>query len=120
MSYSRWSSSIWYTFWSFSSPNNIYKKDQIFEICDFDGIQFTYSEIKEDIDACLEEVKLHYSLEQEIIVNENYSVDSFGDLVFSEKKIKKKPIKLRESQLEELREYMLNFIDDVDKDDSLI
>jgi len=120
MSYSRWSSSIWYTFWSAHSPNDIFKKDQIFEICDFDGLEFSYDEIKKDVDLCLEKVRLHYSLEHEIIIKQNYHVDSFGDLVFFEKKIKKKPIKLKESQLEELREYMLNFIDDVDKDDSLI
>lgn len=120
MSYSRWSNSIWYTFWSDNSPNHIFKKDQIFEICDLDGIYFTYEELKEDIDGCLQKVKLHYLLEKEIILNENFSVNKNGNLTFSEKKINKKPFSLKQEQLEELKNYMLEFIEDVENDESLI
>lgn len=120
MSYSRWSNSIWYTFWSSCSPNDIFKKDQIFEICDFDGIQFSYEELKEDIEGCLQKVQLHYSLEKEIVLNEKYFVNKKGELTFFEKKINKKPFKLKEYQIQELREYMLEFIKDVEEDDSLI
>lgn len=118
MSYSRWFSSYWYTFWS-SESGDVYKDDQIFEICDFDGLRFTYAEIKEDIDSCIDRVRLHYSLEHEIIINSNYYVGKDGELSLSEKKIKKKPIKLKESQLEELKEYMLEFLEDVENDNDL-
>ena len=120
MSYSRWTSSIWYTFWSSSSPNDIFKKDQIFEICDYDGLEFTYQELKEDLEGCLEQVKLHYSLETEVLLNEQLFVNRQGELTLFEKKINKKPIKLKDNQVEELREYMLEFIKDVENDDSLI
>lgn len=118
MSYSRWTTSCWYTFWSAES-GDVYKDDQIFEICDFDGLKFSYQELKENIDSCLDRVRLHYSLEHEVIINSNYYVNENGELSFLEKKIKKKPVKLKEWQLDELKEYMLKFISDVEEDDSL-
>ena len=56
MSYSRWSNSIWYTFWSCNGPDTDLKDDQTFEICDFGASSlFTYKQLKENIEQCLDE-----------------------------------------------------------------
>lgn len=118
MNYSRFATSVWQTFWSAES-DNIYRENQIFEICDIENISFTYAEIRYSIDDCLEKVKLHYTLEKEHIVKSNYYVDKFGELCFFEKKIRRKPTKISESHLRELRGYMEEFIRDVESEDSL-
>jgi hypothetical protein len=118
MAYSRWINSIWYTFWSAES-DEVYKDNQIFEICDLDGITFTYAELRESLDDCIERVKLHYSLEKEHTVKINYYVDRFGELCYFEKTIRRKPTRISNSELSELREYMERFMKDVDNDDSL-
>lgn len=50
MSYSRWSTSTWYTFHSASSGDTL--DTQIFEVCG-DGC-FTYRQLKDDIELCLD------------------------------------------------------------------
>lgn len=85
LSYSRWLNSCWYTFWPVSESNN--KDEQIFEICDIDSnLRFTYRELKTNIDFCIETVKIKYE-----------------KLCF------------RNSDYEELKEYMEQFIEDVEK-----
>lgn len=118
MHYSRWIDSIWYTFWSAES-GMVYKDEQIFEICDLDGITFTYAELKESIEDCLDKVRLQYSLEKEHTVKTNYYVDGFGELCYFEKTIRRKPTKISNSELFELKEYMVRFMKDVENDDSL-
>ena len=50
MSYSRYPNSVWYTYWSTNSGKT--KATQIFSIC---GVaDFTYEQIKADIDACVD------------------------------------------------------------------
>lgn len=55
MSYSRWTKDcIWYTFWN-SVQSGIGKQKQVFEICSV--ASFSYKEITENIDKCLEKVR---------------------------------------------------------------
>jgi len=58
MSYSRFSNSYWYTFWDCSSGNT--KEDQIFCICGFPTIHFSYEDLTDDINSCLDYVKKEY------------------------------------------------------------
>ena len=118
MNYSNFRTSVWQTFWSAES-DDVYKDNQIFEICDLDNIRFTYAELKDSIEDCLEKVKLYYTLEKEHIVKTNYYVDTYGELCYLEKRIRRKSTKISESNLKELREYMIEFISDVENDDSL-
>jgi uncharacterized protein (DUF2147 family) len=67
MSYSRWSSSIWYTFWRADEFSNITfptqkrKLAQVFEICDFPSYYVTYGELMDKgIIQVLREVKEFY------------------------------------------------------------
>ncbi|MFW6130507.1 MAG: hypothetical protein ACOC56_04915 [Atribacterota bacterium] len=92
MSYSRWSNSRWYTYWEIS--DSIHRDNQSFNIdcC----MHFSYSELKDNIDKCLEEVK-NYIEER----------DLEGDSV---------PTDL---ELEELGIYMKRFMKDVENDEDL-
>lgn len=67
MSYSRWSNSVWYTFYAVSS--SMEKEDQIFEVCSV--ASFTYKQIKEDIEGCLDEVSK---------IEPDVSADNMGEL----------------------------------------
>ena len=69
MSYSRWSYSIWYTFWSASSestefklPTKKLKYNQVFEICDMPSFRLTYGELQDKgMYSVLEEIKVFYN-----------------------------------------------------------
>ena len=102
MSFSRWSTSVWYTYWS--STGATAKEDQEFAIC---GVtSFTYKQISEDIEACLTEAATKMT-----------EVDGAFDSPFDSIKsidIANTPTK---EELEELRGYMLAFIRRVDNDD---
>jgi len=53
VSYSRWSSSFWYTYWSTTPAKEV--DAEVFEIA---GVKrFTYKELKQDVDAALESVR---------------------------------------------------------------
>jgi hypothetical protein len=56
MSYSRWSNSIWYTYWSTGCSDK--KNKQTFCICSV--ATFTYKQLKDDIYKCLKEIKKKY------------------------------------------------------------
>jgi len=88
MSYSRWSHSRWYTYWSCRGGNT--KETQMFSICG-DNLDFTYKELKEDLEGCLAKV------------SQIQKMATTG---------KKPSIKL----LEELKGYMLKFIEDVEEE----
>jgi hypothetical protein len=95
MSYSRWSYSIWYTFWSASSestefrlPTKKLKYNQVFEICDCPSYSITYGDLMtKDLNTILQEVKEVY-----------------------------KDKDLTEDELFELSDYLIRFIDDVNYD----
>ena len=53
MSYSRWGSSRWYTFWCASDAKK--RADEVFDICAEKS--FTYGELLEDIDSCIEVIR---------------------------------------------------------------
>lgn len=92
MSYSRWSNSVWYTFWTTDSdsmeykfPTKKLKYNQIFQICDSPSYYITYGDLMtKDINSILQEVKELYK--------------------------DKKPT---EDELYELSEYLMKFIDDI-------
>jgi len=101
MSYSRWGGSVWYTFWaSYSEIDLIERNKQIFEICTVRA--FTYKELKEDIDKCIE-------LTKEAMIESEKRGDLFSHDVKS----------YSEEQFEELRRYMKQFIKDVEDDPGL-
>lgn len=92
MAYSRWGSSIWYTYWLASTETK--KQKQCFIINGGFGqpsITFTYEELSSDIEKCLNKA----------IKNESK--------MLAEKK------KVTNEEREELKEYMLRFIQDVNK-----
>ncbi len=86
MSYSRWSSSYWYTFWE-SPGKRIENYDTAtFCICSFDGnITFTAKKLREQFENCLNEVRL-------------------------------KDVGVRDDEMDELAVYMIRFLNDVDEE----
>jgi hypothetical protein len=115
MSYSRWLNSIWYTFWCASSGDT--KDEQVFYICDFrPSPQFTYKEIKEDIEDCIRRVVDVYSdtfyghLLEDVVENE------YGEREFKYKEVDYPAQEFTEAQLEELRGYMRQFVQDVEEE----
>ena len=101
MSYSRWGHSKWYTFWSVGPSGQAAntKRSQLFDIC---GVHaFTYGELVDDIDKCIKCI-------HDIINDPDEQVDMFI------------PGSVTDEELEELKGYMLEFIQDVDGDEDFI
>ena len=92
MSYSRWITSVWYTFWMNTYDNE--KNNQIFCICDIHN--FTYKELKENMEKCISTVK-------ETIEGYSGNEEWKNEL-------------LCESNIEELKHYMKEFIEDVEQE----
>jgi hypothetical protein len=119
MSYSRWSTSVWYTYWTcfsedckFKLPTARLKNNQVFEICDFrKNIFFTYKEIAEDVDACIEQVVEYYSKPFEGKMLK--SIDPDGEAAYED--VVHEPVIYSQAELEELRGYMLDFKQDIDE-----
>ena len=89
MSYSRWSNSTWYTFNAVSDAKGI--DDEIFEIMmalSSPSLWFTYRQIKDDIDGCIDKVKV----------------------------VAEREIKVNVGEYDELKIYMENFIKDMEND----
>jgi len=84
MSCSRWSNSLWYTFYACSY--SVEKDEQLFEICSLKV--FSYKELKGDIDKCI-------------------------------KVVREKMNEATEIELQELKGYMNEFIDDVESNIAL-
>ena len=68
MSYSRWSTSVWYTFWAITTdlkykwPTNELKRSQVFEICDMPSFRLTYGELQDKgMTSILEEINIFYN-----------------------------------------------------------
>jgi len=113
MSYSRWSNSRWYTYWDANSPRQPWsKQDQVFTICDLSGFSTTYRDIRSDVDQVLKTVELHFS--QEHTGSIWSGIDSETNQPYYEDTVwpANPPT---EAQLEELKDYMLRFVDDVDE-----
>lgn len=87
MSYSRWGSSYWYTFWcSHDGGAAEDRNNALFEVC---GVgTFTAEQIREDIDSCV---------------------------AIAEENCKKCTTKPSPEDMKELREYMLEFVSDIDE-----
>lgn len=110
MSYSRWSNSTWYTFWSAGSPEGFNKKqEQIFEICDFPSYSVTYKQIKDDIDKVIHDVNEFYSKE-----HEGEIFDGIKDGKVTYEPTVWPPKNPSDEELQELKEYMLQFVKDID------
>ena len=88
MSYSRWDGSRWYTFWAGQNGATENRETAIFEICSV--AKFTAAEIRADIRRCLT-----VSVMKEQGRHQLAGVDH--------------------DEREELREYMLEFLADVDR-----
>ena len=92
MSYSRWSNSVWYTYWSDSSEETKYrlptkklKYNQVFAICDFPSYNITYGDLMtKDLYTITQEVREYYK--------------------------EKNPTN---EELGELADYLMRFVDDV-------
>jgi len=90
VAYSRWGGSCWYTFWSTSRAGC--KAEERFSVnC---AAEFTYAELVDSMDACIEKLKT--------INNEEEAFPAIHEGV-------------TEQEIEELKEYMRMFIEDVDE-----
>lgn len=115
MSYSRWSNSIWYTYWSSSSGDD--KDSQVFSICDLScPVDFTYKQLKESVDSCIKQVcDLNATphtgkILSDIVRGENGEID----MIYED--IEYQPRYFSDKELQELKGYMEDFIADVDKE----
>lgn len=119
MSYSRWSTSTWYTFWTslsesteFKLPTQRLKNNQIFEICDLPSCHISYEELDElGVDRVIQTVKEFYSHPYPGTIfkgrNEETKELEFEQCTYPAKNP-------TEEELEELKEYLLEFMYDVD------
>jgi hypothetical protein len=116
MAYSRWSNSIWYSFWvstnlKYKLPTQKLKDEQLFEICDFPSYYVSYGSIKsEGIDEVLKKIKEFYSKDHNGSIFDKY-VD--GKLTYKETTFDAK--NNTDEEIEELKDYLTQFINDVDK-----
>jgi hypothetical protein len=116
MSYSRWSNSTWYTFWTafserteYKFPTQKLKETQVFEICDFPSLHFTYKEIAEGLDPVLEKVRETYSkpYEGNMLVSITNGKAEYEPTTYNAKSP-------TDDELMELTLYLLEFKRDVD------
>lgn len=118
MSYSRWSNSIWYTFWVYSGktykfklPKQKFKDEQILEICDFPSYLMSYGDIKsKGIDTIINDVKEYYSKE-----HPGRFFDGVIDGVITFKDGVYDPKNPSDEELNELKGYINEFVKDVDE-----
>ena len=89
MSYSRWTTSIWYTYWSADSDSSKGRDGQIFEICTIRP--FTYAELKENLRGCVDMAVSIYNAG----ANPGYGATP--------------------SDIDELRGYMKEFMEDIEE-----
>lgn len=109
MSYSRWGSSRFYTFWG---GHNDVKEDQLFCIMLSLGkeIHFTYSELKLNIENCLDRTAelaakaVEWKMRTQIIPPSEETTDEIDE-----------SDPFLDGDREELTEYMIEFINDMDE-----
>ena len=117
MSYSRWSTSRWYTFWSAASETNR-ANYQVFEIFDLGpSLSFTYAQLKSDIDDCILQVKEHYEKEHPGKILSEWKTGTelpvYVDTTYG-------PNPATKAELQELKGYMMSFIEDVETDEEIV
>jgi len=88
MSYSRWSNSCWYTYYCVTYSDK--RDDQIFMVCAITS--FTYGELKKDLSECINKVQK------------------------MTRKIKSPAKNYTKKEFDELKGYILEFIDDIEHD----
>ena len=89
MSYSRWGSSFWYTYWWSNTDVNC-QEDEILEVCSV--MSFTFEELK-NIKKCVNQIELYYNVK---------GVET-----------QDKGTKPTKEEIKELKGYMLEFVEDV-------
>ena len=112
MSYSRWSNSIWYTYWV--ATNTKIMDEEVFEICSVRSL--TYREIKNDIDAAVKSVadKMRKSFiesnnaDLEYLVDDSKSVKDLREYTFTAL------YSPSEADIVELKGYMQEFLIDIE------
>jgi len=119
MAYSRWSNSRWYTFWCVHPTDSKKRNEQIFEICDFPTISFTFKELSDNLPECLSRVKSHFAQEHKgnILKDIKKKPDGSSELIYEETTWG--PVVTKDSELKELTGYMKKFIKDVLTDPDL-
>jgi hypothetical protein len=114
MSYSRWSNSVWYTFWvasdmKYKLPTQSLKNEQLFEICDFPSYYVSYGSLKiKGIDGVLKDIKDFYLKNHRGTIFDGV-VD--GKMTYKETIFEGK--NYSDLEIEELRSYLGEFINDV-------
>ncbi len=121
MAYSRWIESRFYTFWCIleKDTENI-ADNQCFELCDIPkSHKFTYKELKEDLEGCLDIICDFYSKEQTGTILDLTDPLSFDFSRINEWKYVERtfqPYPVTEEERSELKGYMLEFIEDVERE----
>jgi hypothetical protein len=118
MPYSKWSNSVWHTFWAslgqsqnFKYPTQQLKNSQVFEIYDYPNFVITYNHIKNNkIDDVLNEIKECYS--QPHMTSEFHWNEITGEAEFVEQEHPAK--NPTDKEILELKGYIEDFINDVD------
>lgn len=115
MAYSRFSTSVWYTFWfaqemEFKWPTKKLKNSQVFEICDFPSYHITYDELKsKDWRTIIKDIKRFYKRPHS---GKLLGTDENGKMVYNPTTYPAKNPTAQE--LNELIDYFKAFIKDVD------
>ncbi len=116
MAYSRWTNSIWYSFWVYSEkkykfPTEELKNNELFEICDFPSYYVNYGTIKhKGMEQILKEIKEFYSKE-----HKGQIFDGYSNNTFNYKETTFNPKNPTDEEIEELRGYLNKFVNDVDE-----
>lgn len=119
MVYSRLIDSVWYTFWAVSArskefklPTATLKGAQIFQIYDTPSLEIKYSDIKlYGIDQILEMINVFYSKQHDRSKIE-WDIESAKPFYYQRIYPAKNPTR---DDIEELRKYLLMFIQEVDQ-----
>lgn len=116
MSYSRWNTSTWYTYWSGDSPSCEFKLptrklrySQIFEICGIPDYQITYGDLMtKDLRTILDQVKSYFlqPCKREMLVDIRD-----GEWIYEEREIP--GTRYTEQEMVELMGYLNKFVKDV-------
>lgn len=119
MLYSKWDDSVWYTYWvnirddkSYKLPTIKLKESQIFEICDVPSYTITYREIKRrGIENVINEINDIYAKPYDnsrLIWNPDTCRTEYDECIYPAKNP-------TDVELNELKEYIKEFINDVDE-----
>lgn len=117
MSYSRWSNSVWYTYWSAFSGKS--KEDQVMEImvdC-YRTFIFSYDQLNKDFSGCISSIVKECGISK--VVNSITDFDTENSKpIYSDVNVE--PIKFTQGEIFELEGYIKTFLKDVDYDFSSV